>query len=367
MYPLARAFLFRLDAERAHRLTLASLRAGQRLGMLRAARSAPAVAQQEQGGEAGRRLQREEQRGPPGGTQPRQWPQAVQLMGLSFTNRVGLAAGFDKDAVCVDALGALGFGFIEVGTLTPLPQSGNARPRVFRLPRARAVINRMGFPNGGVAAACERLARRSFPGVCGVNIGKNAATPLERAADDYTAALKAVYAVADYITINISSPNTQGLRTLQDGGQLRPLLAALLEERAALAAVSGRRVPLVVKLSPDLSAEELAVTAEVISGLHLDGVIATNTTLARTGVTGLPDADRPGGLSGAPLLERSLDAVAKLRTLLGPGIPIIGVGGIASAADARAMRAAGADLVQVYTGLIYRGPTLVRELVAAGL
>ncbi|HTY48895.1 MAG TPA: quinone-dependent dihydroorotate dehydrogenase [Steroidobacteraceae bacterium] len=358
MYALARALLFRLDAERAHRLTLASLDAGWRVGLLRAPRPAPGAVLQGREGQAGAQGQ--------GGAKD-QPAQAVRLMGLEFANRVGLAAGFDKDAACVDALGALGFGFIEVGTLTPLAQTGNERPRVFRLPRARAVINRMGFPNGGVTAAVARLARRRFAGICGVNIGKNAATPLERAADDYVVALRAVYAVADYVAINISSPNTQGLRTLQGGDQLRPLLTALLEARAGLAAAAGRRVPLLVKLSPDLAPEELAATAEVIAALQLDGVIATNTTLDRAGVSGLPDADRPGGLSGAPLLARSLDTVAKLRTLLGPGMPIIGVGGIASAADARAMRTAGADLVQVYTGLIYRGPALVRELVAAGL
>jgi dihydroorotate dehydrogenase len=334
MYALARALLFALDAEAAHRLTLASLRAAHRVGLLRL----PAAAQP---------------------------AQPVELMGLSFANRIGLAAGFDKNAACVDAMGALGFGFVEVGTVTPKGQQGNPKPRVFRVPKARAVINGMGFPNEGVAAAIGHLRTRRYTGVCGVNIGKNAATPLEQATSDYVTALQAVYEFADYVTINISSPNTQGLRQLQEGAQLRPLLQALLATRAELAERIGWQVPLVVKLSPDLSSDELAVTAQVIRELGIDGVIATNTTLDRAAVTGLPHAQRPGGLSGAPLRERSIAVVRQLRALLGPDLPLIGVGGISSAADAAAMLGAGADLIQVYTGLIYRGPGLVRELVAA--
>ena len=333
MYALARSLLFALDAERAHGLTLAGLRVSHRLGLLGLAAASQPV-------------------------------QPVELMGLTFANRIGLAAGFDKNATCVDAMGALGFGFVEVGTLTPRSQAGNPRPRVFRLPRARAVINRMGFPNGGVAAATIRLRRRRYTGVCGVNIGKNAATPLEQAAGDYVTALRAVYEYADYVTINISSPNTQGLRQLQAVDQLRPLLQALLETRAELAERVGWKVPLVVKLSPDLAADDLAATAQVIRELSLDGVIATNTTLDRAAVEGLPHAERPGGLSGAPLRDRAATMVRDLRALLGPDMPLIGVGGISSAADAAAMLAAGADLIQVYTGLIYRGPALVRELVA---
>jgi dihydroorotate dehydrogenase len=334
MYPLARSLLFALDAEQAHRLTLASLRVGHRLGLLShvaATQSAPPVA----------------------------------LMGLNFANRIGLAAGFDKNATCVDAMGALGFGFVEVGTLTPKPQAGNPRPRIFRLPQARAVINHMGFPNAGVVAAVAQLRRRRFTGVCGVNIGKNAATPLAQATSDYVTGLQAVYEYADYVSINISSPNTQGLRELQHSEQLRPLLQALLETRAQLAQRVGWRVPLLVKLSPDLSATDLATTAQVIRELELDGVIATNTTLDRQSVAALPQAQRPGGLSGEPLRERSAAVVRRLRELLGPDMPLIGVGGISSAADAAAMLGAGADLIQVYTGLIYRGPGLVRELVAA--
>jgi dihydroorotate dehydrogenase len=334
MYALARSLLFALDAERAHQLTMASLRLGHRLGLLNL-------------------------------LAPEQPAQPVELMGLTFANRIGLAAGFDKDGTCVDALGALGFGFVEVGTLTPKAQPGNPRPRVFRLPKARAVINRMGFPNAGAPAATQHLRLRRYSGVCGVNIGKNAATPLEQAPADYIAALQAVYEFADYVTINISSPNTQGLRQLQEGEQLRPLLQALLETREQLAQRVGWRVPLVVKLSPDLSGEELAATAAVIRELSLDGVIATNTTLDRAAVAGLPHAERPGGLSGEPLRERSAGVVRRLRELLGPQLPLIGVGGISSAADAAVLFAAGADLVQVYTGLIYRGPALVRELVAA--
>jgi dihydroorotate dehydrogenase len=333
MYALARSLLFALDAERAHGLTLAGLRAGHRLGLLGLAAAPPA--------------------------------QPVELMGLTFANRIGLAAGFDKNASCIDAIGALGFGFVEVGTLTPRGQPGNPRPRVFRLPQARAVINRMGFPNEGVAAAAVRLRRRRYTGVCGVNIGKNADTPLEEATGDYIAALRAVYEFADYVTLNISSPNTQGLRQLQEGQQLRPLLQALLEVRAELAERIGWKVPLVVKLSPDLATDELAATAQVIRELSLDGVIATNTTLDRTAVAGLPHAQRPGGLSGEPLQARSVAVVRELRALLGPQMPLIGVGGISSAADAAAMLGAGADLIQIYTGLIYRGPALVRELVAA--
>ncbi len=331
MYGLARPLLLRMEAERAHRLALSGLNTAHRLGLLSLLPAAP--------------------------------PRApVRLMGLTFPNRLGLAAGLDKNAVCVDAMGALGFGFVEVGTLTPKPQDGNPPPRVFRLPQARAIINRMGFPNDGVEPAVARLAARRFAGVCGVNIGKNAATPLERATEDYVAALRAVYGVADYVTINVSSPNTQGLRSLQGGDQLRPLLQGLLEARSQLSAATGRRVPLVVKLSPDLAEHELAVTAEVIATLGIDGVIATNTTLERAAVQGLEHADRPGGLSGEPLRERAATVVGRLRKLLGPDMPLIGVGGISAAAHARAMLDAGADLVQVYTGLIYRGPALVREL-----
>lgn len=331
LYPLARASLFKMDAEDAHHLTLRALGAAGRTGLACALSARVPDA-----------------------------PRTV--MGLTFRNPVGLAAGLDKDGAAIDGLAALGFGFIEVGTVTPSAQPGNSRPRVFRLREAEAVINRMGFPNEGVAAVCARLRLRRFRGVCGVNIGKNAATPLERAEGDYAACLEAVYPYADYVAVNVSSPNTVGLRELEVEGRLRPLLERLLEIRARLGAEHGRRVPLLVKLSPDLSDEDLHSTASVIAALGLDGVIATNTTVRRPGVAGLPHAEELGGLSGAPLFAAAVATVRRLREALGARTAIIGVGGIASAEAAREMLAAGADLLQVYTGLVYRGPSLVREL-----
>lgn len=329
MYALVQPLLMRLDPERAHGTTLALLNAAHALGLL---------------------------------AQPRPDGEPVRLMGLEFANRVGLAAGFDKNGVCIDALGRLGFGFVEVGTVTPRAQAGNPRPRVFRLRDARAVINRMGFPNEGVEALAARLRARRFSGICGVNIGKNAATPLEQAGSDYAACLQAVYAYADYVTVNISSPNTSGLRELQREARLAPLLASLLELRGRLATEHGRHVPLLVKLAPDLSDEELTATAGVIGALGIEGVIATNTTTRRPGVEGMRGAAEAGGLSGAPLFELSLGVVERLRSLLGARAVIIGVGGIGSAERGRRMLAAGADLVQVYTGLVYEGPRLVRAL-----
>ncbi|MGH8150382.1 MAG: quinone-dependent dihydroorotate dehydrogenase [Steroidobacteraceae bacterium] len=331
MYSALQPLISRLDAERAHRWTLRLLNAAHRLGVLELA-------------------------------PPRAAGTPVEVLGLRFPNRVGLAAGFDKNAACIDALGMLGFGSVEVGTVTPKPQAGNPRPRVFRLRPAEAVINRMGFPNEGVAAVCARLRLRRFGGVCGVNIGKNAATPLERAPEDYAACLEAVYPYADYVAVNISSPNTVGLRELQQESRLRPLLERLLEARSRLAAEHGRRVPLLVKLSPDLSDDDLAAVVAVVDALEVDGVIATNTTIRRAEVEGLPGAQEAGGLSGAPLLESAMATVRKVRAQLKPGIALIGVGGIRSVADARAMLAAGADLIQLYTGLVYQGPRLVRAL-----
>jgi len=334
MYRALRPLLFRLDPERAHALTLATLQLAYRAGLLTAG--------------------------------PHAQSDAVQLMGLRFANRVGLAAGFDKNGVCIDALGALGFGFIEVGTVTPLPQNGNPRPRVFRLPRERAVINRMGFPNDGVQALRERLRRRRYRGICGVNIGKNAQTPLDRAAEDYVKCLRAVYEEADYVTINVSSPNTQDLRLLQESARLQPVLERLLEERLILERRTGRRVPLLVKLSPDLSPEALEQTAGVLKSLAVDGVIATNSTTRRDILLGRdPAARQPGGLSGAPLHPLSVTTIRELRALLGPAVPIIGVGGIHSIETARRTFAAGADLIQTYTGLIYEGPRLVGQLIGA--
>ncbi|HTT00635.1 MAG TPA: quinone-dependent dihydroorotate dehydrogenase [Steroidobacteraceae bacterium] len=330
VYRLLRPLLFRLDAERAHGCTLALLNAAYRLQLLQTP-AAPVRA-------------------------------PVRVLGLEFPNRVGIAAGFDKNGTCIDALGALGFGFIEVGTVTPLAQPGNARPRIFRIVAAQAIINSMGFPNGGVVDLCARLRARRFRGVCGVNIGKNAATPLERAEEDYRTCLRAVYPLADYVAVNVSSPNTAGLRQLQQGERLASLLASLRATRTQLAAEHGRQVPLLVKLSPDLTDAELADTAAVIVSQGIDGVIATNTTLARPSVAGLPGADKPGGLSGPPLRELATAMVSKLRALLGARVPIIGLGGIDSPRAARAMFAAGADLVQLYSGLVYHGPGLVSEL-----
>jgi dihydroorotate dehydrogenase len=332
LYTMARPFLFALDPERAHGLAL------------RAVRSVPALL-------AGRRA--------PPAAEP------VSLIGLTFPNRVGLAAGFDKSATAVDGLGQLGFGFLEIGTVTPKAQPGNPRPRIFRLPADRALVNRMGFPNDGAEVVRDRLRSRQYKGVVGVNIGKNASTPLERAVDDYVECLRVLYPVADYIAINVSSPNTAGLRELQGVARLGPILGALIGERQTLKRTHGRRVPLLVKLSPDTAADELAAAAALIQALPLDGVIATNTTISREGLTTPNGAGEDGGLSGAPLLPSALATVERLRAILGPTFPIIGCGGIASPADAVAMRRAGADLVQVYTGLVYEGPNLVATVARA--
>jgi dihydroorotate dehydrogenase len=284
----------------------------------------------------------------------------VELMGLRFPNRIGLAAGFDKSARYVDALARLGFGFIEVGTLTPRAQPGKPQPNVFRLIEDRALINRMGFPNEGAEAAARRLERRRYTGICGVNIGKNRDTPLEEAARDYVACLKIVYAVADYVAINISSPNTPGLRALQQTETLRQLLSEMASVREQLAAVHGKRVPLLVKLAPDIEDPELEQIGQLLRQLPVDGVIATNTTTRRPALRS-GAATEQGGLSGRPLTPYSLHTVRVLRSVLGD-LPIIGAGGVMSAADGQSLREAGADLLQLFTGLIYRGPALVREL-----
>lgn len=295
------------------------------------------------------------------GYRARRIESALSLMGLQFPNRVGLAAGFDKNGCYVDALGALGFGFIEVGTVTPRPQLGQPRPRVFRLEPYEALINRMGFPNDGAAVVARRLSRRTFDGVCGVNIGKNRDTPLERAVDDYVACFRALAAHADYVAVNVSSPNTEGLRLLQDAQQLEPILAALHEERSASHSV----LPILVKISPDLTDRELEDLCEVMRRMRVDGVIATNTTVSRPDGCTLPVIAERGGLSGRPLLCRSVRTITRLRRLLGPSFVIIGAGGVSCAADAVAVVEAGAQLVQVYTGLVYRGPGLVREIADA--
>lgn len=284
----------------------------------------------------------------------------IERMGLRFPNRVGLAAGFDKNGVAVEGLGRLGFGFLEIGTLTPKPQSGRPKPRVFRDPARQVLINRMGFPNDGAETVARRLQTRGGRAILGVNIGKNATTPNERAMDDYVECFRKLHAVADYIAVNVSSPNTAGLRDLQDTGRLEPILAALLEERARVAGIEGAPVPLLVKVSPDLSDDELLGIAALVKRLRIEGVIATNTTTATTEHT-----LEKGGMSGAPLLQRALAVVRQLRGALGPEPTIIGVGGIHSGHDAVKMRNAGADLVQLYAGLIYRGPGLVGECVGA--
>jgi len=337
-YALARPFLFGLDPERAHELTLDSLA----------------------------RLQ----------NTPAQclWQQTrvsdpVTLAGLRFPNRIGLAAGLDKNGRCIDGLGAMGFGHIEVGTVTPKAQPGNPKPRMFRIPARQALINRMGFNNEGLAAFVANVQRaksfRAAGGVLGLNIGKNAATPIERAVDDYLLGLDGVYPHADYVTVNISSPNTKNLRSLQSDEALDALLSALQARRRELAAQQGRVVPMFLKIAPDLDEAQVAVIAATLKRNGIDGVIATNTTLARDAVQGLAHAEEAGGLSGTPVFEASNRVITQLRAALGAGYPIIGVGGVLSGADARAKLAAGADLVQVYTGLIYRGPALVAEAARA--
>ena len=290
-------------------------------------------------------------------------------MGIRFPNPVGLGAGLDKDGACIDGLAALGFGFIEIGTVTPRPQPGNPKPRMFRLPQAQALINRMGFNNGGVDAFVRNVQSSRFyqdkQGVLGLNIGKNADTPIEQGIDDYLICLNKVYPFADYVTINISSPNTKNLRQLQQASELGALLSALKNSQRALADRYSRYVPIALKIAPDLDSEQIKSIAELLLQHQIDAVIATNTTITREAVKGLPHADEVGGLSGAPVLPLSNHVISALCTELNDGIPIIGVGGILSGKDARAKVDAGASLVQLYTGLIYRGPALVHECAQA--
>jgi dihydroorotate dehydrogenase len=333
-YALIRPLLFSLDPEVAHGVTLRTLHLLHQAGLSRLY------------------------------AQPRvQDP--MQLMGLRFPNRIGLAAGLDKNGEAIDALAALGFGFIEVGTVTPRAQSGNPKPRMFRLPQAQALINRMGFNNAGLDAFLRhvRRSRRELP--LGLNIGKNASTPIAQALDDYVTGLRAVYAHADYVTLNVSSPNTQGLRALQTETALESLLSGMAAEREQLTQVHDKRVPLVVKVAPDLLPEQIAALADALMRHGIDGVIATNTTIARDAVAGLPHADEAGGLSGPPVRDASNRVIAQLRARLGASYPIIGVGGILHADDAVAKIQSGADAVQLYTGLIYQGPGLVTRCAAA--
>ncbi|MBB1603258.1 quinone-dependent dihydroorotate dehydrogenase [Variovorax sp. UMC13] len=342
LYGLARPVLFGLDPEHAHELTLDSLARTQNTPLACAYAS-------------------------------RRVDDPVTLAGLHFPNRVGLAAGLDKNARCIDAFAAMGFGFVEVGTVTPKAQPGNPKPRMFRLPQRDALINRLGFNNEGLDVFLANVQRARFrqggakaaPMLLGLNIGKNAATPIERATDDYLIGLAGVYPHADYVTINISSPNTANLRSLQSDEALDALLGALVARRAELAQQHGRRVPMFLKIAPDLDDAQVTVIAATLQRHGVDGVIASNTTLSRAAVAGLPHAEEAGGLSGAPVREASNRVIAQLRAALGTGYPIIGVGGVLHGADAQAKLAAGADVVQVYTGLIYRGPALVREVAQA--
>jgi len=335
MYSLARPFLFGLDAEHAHGLGLKAMELAYRTG------TSPLLA---------RKIE----------------PLPTKAFGLTFPNPVGLAAGLDKNGAHIDALLALGFGFVEIGTVTPRAQPGNPKPRMFRLPQHKAVINRLGFNNEGVDALVANVGRaRRKTGLLGINIGRNKDTSNERAASDYLYCLERVYPLADYITVNISSPNTAGLRELQEEQALRQLIGALRESQEELGAQHGKRVPMLVKIAPDLSDEDIDAVARVLRDLSVDGVIATNTTVSRMSVQEHPLAHETGGLSGAPLMGQATMVLRKLRTRLPDSIPVIGVGGILSGADAVAKMSAGATLIQCYTGLVYRGPELVGECVDA--
>jgi dihydroorotate dehydrogenase len=331
-YTLIRPALFALDPEIAHDLTIKALStAGSLVGL--------------------------------GCSKPEGRP--VEVMGLKFPNPVGLAAGLDKNGEAIDGLAALGFGFIEIGTVTPRPQPGNPRPRMFRLPEAHAVINRMGFNNHGAAALVENVKRAAYKGILGINIGKNAATPIEHATDDYLTCLSAVYAHASYVAVNISSPNTKNLRDLQGADALDLLLSMLKRRQEELAQVHGRYVPIALKIAPDLEPEQVTTIADLLRRHRMDAVIATNTTLARDQVAHLKHGNEAGGLSGLPVRDKSTAVIRQLAEALQGELPIIGVGGIFSGKDAQDKIAAGASLVQLYTGLIYRGPGLVNECVRA--
>ena len=334
IYPLCRPLLFALDPETAHELAFAGLDLAVRSGVAHAlARRIPAS--------------------------------PVAAMGLDFPNRVGLAAGLDKNAAHIDGLAALGFGFIECGTVTPRAQPGNPKPRLFRLPESEALVNRLGFNNDGVAQFLANAQRASWPGILGLNIGKNFYTPNARAADDYLACLRAVCERASYVTVNVSSPNTKGLRDLQSEEALGALAAVLKAEQKLLAHKHGKYTPIAIKIAPDLTMPAIDGIARILVRHRIDAVIATNTTLARDAVKGRPHADEAGGLSGRPLRAQSTAVVARLAKALDGALPIIGVGGILSGADAREKIDAGATLVQLYTGLIYRGPDLVAECARA--
>lgn len=332
MYALARSALFRLDAEKAHHLTLKSLKNLHKLGLI-----------------------------PHAGSHGK----ATELMGLKLPNPVGLAAGLDKNGEYIDALGALGFGFLEVGTVTPEPQPGNPQPRLFRVPEYQAVINRMGFNNHGIDAMIRNIEAGSYQGILGINIGKNAVTPIENAADDYLICLEKAYAHADYITVNISSPNTKNLRALQGSDELSALLETLKNKQAHLHAAHGRYVPLAVKIAPDLDEAQIADIAHVVKNVEMDGIIATNTTIDKSALGSHPSAQEQGGLSGLPVREKSNRVLKLLSAHIDGALPIIGAGGIMAGYDAAEKIRLGASAVQVYSGLIYKGPALVKDCVAA--
>jgi dihydroorotate dehydrogenase len=333
MYSLARELLFKLSPETSHELSIDLIGAGGRLGLNGLLCKAPRM--------------------------------PVKVMGLEFANPVGLAAGLDKNGDAIDGFAQLGFGFVEIGTVTPRPQPGNPKPRLFRLPAATAIINRMGFNNQGVDHLLARVRAAKYRGVLGINIGKNFDTPVERAVDDYLVCLNKVYAHASYVTVNVSSPNTPGLRSLQFGDSLKQLLEALRQRQEDLTAEHGKRVPLAIKIAPDMTDEETVEVARALIETGMDAVIATNTTLSRVGVEGLPFADQAGGLSGAPVLEQSTHVVRVLAGELAGRLPIIAAGGITQGRHAAEKIAAGASLVQIYSGFIYRGPELISEAVDA--
>jgi len=334
VYSLARSFLFCLDAERAHDLGLLGIETAYRTGLNPLLAAKPA-------------------------------PLPTQVFGLHFANPVGLAAGLDKNGAHIDALAALGFGFIEVGTTTPRPQAGNPKPRMWRLPEHQAVINRLGFNNEGVDALVRNVERARYGGVLGINIGKNKDTPNERAVDDYITCLTRVYARASYVTVNISSPNTQGLRDLQEEETLKRFIGTLREAQEKLAAQHGARKPMLLKIAPDLGDAELDAIASVLLAAGIDGLICTNTTIDRSTIAGATHAEEAGGLSGKPLFDKATSVLHGMAQRLGGKIPLVGVGGILSGADAAAKIGAGAKLVQFYSGMIYRGPELIRESVDA--
>jgi dihydroorotate dehydrogenase len=334
LYKLMRTVMFKLEAEKSHYIGLKGLDLLQILGLL------PLL-------------------------YPKVEAKAVRVMGINFPNPVGLAAGLDKNGDYIDALSAIGFGFIEIGTVTPRPQMGNSKPRLFRLPEAQAIINRMGFNNLGVEHLVEQVKKTKADSIIGINIGKNFDTPVEKAVDDYLIGLRKVYSSADYVTINISSPNTPGLRTLQFGESLNQLLAALKQEQKTLHQQHGRYVPMAVKVAPDLNEYEVQQLAHAFSQFEIDAVIATNTTMSREGVTGLASSDEMGGLSGQPVFDKSTEIVRQFRLALPQNLPIIASGGIMSDTNALAKLDAGAELVQIYSGFIYQGPKLVSDIVDA--